>query len=55
LQGAFAHLQFPGDFRAPRFSIRQAAKDRGTGSTAGLGVVQPLEVFGGEPLMHLGE
>ena len=55
MQRAFAHLQCTGDFRAPRFAIRQAAKDRGAGTAAGLGMIKPLEMFAGEPLMHLGE
>src|SRR5262245_35723317 len=54
MQRASAHLQCVGDFRAPRFAPRQAANDRGTGSAAGLGT-HLVEMFAGEPLMHLGE
>ena len=55
LQGASAHLQFAGDIRAPRLTIRQAANDCGAGSAARPGRIQPLEPFAGEPLMNLGE
>jgi hypothetical protein len=55
LQHAFAHLQCSGYFGAPRFASRQTANDCGVGSAAGLEMIQSLETFGGEPLMHLGE
>src|SRR5262245_32125521 len=55
LQRAFAHFRCTGDFRAPRFASRQAAKDRGADAAACLGMIQPLEMFAGEPLMYLGE
>ena len=55
LQRAFAHAQYGGDFRASRFAILQVPDDHGTGSMARLGRVQPLEVFAGDPLMHLSE
>ena len=43
------------DPRAPRFAIRQVPDDNGAHSMARLGRVQPLEVFAGDPLMHLCE
>src|SRR5262249_1802434 len=52
LQGAFAHLQRPGNVAASRFAIGQAANDGGAGSPADRRMVQALEMFAGEPLMH---
>src|SRR5215471_18619896 len=55
LQRSLAHLQCIGDVRTPRLASRQAANDRGASSAAGLGMVQPLEMLAGKPLMQLGE